>query len=160
MHSKQVNPVVETFDILHLQEVSLRNRLLDLPKKIKNTRPAQAPINKTRKGGNQRRKDRKFLDKVLKYGAARGPNVHESMAGSSKHSKRSQSSKANTNSHANPKNDVMSSARPKLRDPLLKLQKRYFSPFFLRPGKQRLKSVVTLATNLLDHEAKKKTAHH
>lgn len=40
MHSKQVNPVVETFDILHLQEVSLRNKLLDLPKKIKNTRPA------------------------------------------------------------------------------------------------------------------------
>lgn len=54
----------------------------------------------------------------------------------------------------------MSTAGPKLRDPLLKLQKRYFSPFYLRPGKQRVKSNVTLGTNLLDLEAKKKAAHH
>mmetsp|Transcript_6198 Transcript_6198/g.8283 ORF Transcript_6198/g.8283 Transcript_6198/m.8283 type:complete len:189 (+) Transcript_6198:455-1021(+) len=128
MHSKEVNPIVETFDLLHLQEVSLRNRLLDRPKILKNSRPMHAPINRTRKGGQQKRKDRKFLDKVLKFGVAGSALAHFSDK-KSRASRKSKASDIETITVGGGSNGKSNQA--KLVDPLRKLQRRYFSPQYI-----------------------------
>lgn len=56
----EVNPILDTFDMLHLQEISLRSRKLNRPERMKNTN--------NRRGGKVLKQKRKRLDKLLKFG--------------------------------------------------------------------------------------------
>ena len=63
-HTSFVNPLLDTFDMLHLQEMSLRNKIINRPKHVKNTRKDGA----TRRGGKVNKKKRKMLDQLVKFG--------------------------------------------------------------------------------------------
>jgi len=87
-----------------------------------------AQINRTRKGGQQKRKDRKFLDKVLKFGVAGSALAHFSDKKSIA-SRKSKSSNIETITVGGGSNGKSNQA--KLVDPLRKLQRRYFSPQYI-----------------------------
>ena len=120
VQSKAVNPMIETFDMLHLQEISLQSKLLTIPQRVKNTRPMHAPINKTRKGGHQKRTERQFLDRVLKFGCMK-PVKKQNERTTAKDVERK--SIASTMTLQDFQNDVSVC----IKDPILKLQKRYFA---------------------------------
>ena len=62
-----MNPLLDTFDLLHLQEMSLYNKKSYRPERVKNTNSSN-PVTGKRRGGHQKKIYRKKLDNLIKFG--------------------------------------------------------------------------------------------
>ena len=64
--NKAVDPILDTFDMLHLQEIDLRMKSYKKPDHIKNNRPHHKLT--SRRGGKRNKKARKKVEHLLLYG--------------------------------------------------------------------------------------------
>ena len=71
---KHVNPLLDTFDLLYLQEISLRSRKLNNPMQPRN-KEIPNRTKETRRGGKHKKRLRKKLDDLLKYGLIKNENL-------------------------------------------------------------------------------------
>ena len=71
--NQSVNPLMDTFDLLHLQEMELRSRLINRSHRIKNTNTEKTATTQSRRGGYHKKRLRKKLNKLLQFGLIEQP---------------------------------------------------------------------------------------